>query len=320
MPQIVPTYACPVCENVRPQRGAVGRHLLTHTIQELEPHIANKQEIISTGAHPEIRVENTIYKLCITEGIGFEKGKNIDTKHECEHDYCTLFDEPEPEPVEEPVPELVVEPEPVVEQAPEPTVKKTRRRKAKVVEPVPEELNVITCMLEDDEITQKKCSCHIEISQLKQQLARQMSELVNAVRELREHIINPTVEANPKTKRNTKKDQNAILEPVPEPVLEEPKKKRAEPKASKKEQELGMWCTRCESCKMVAQFTKDLRPCGSCAKLSHYNEDLNSCYHWDCEICKKAVCLQCVKAAGANKLHPLCSSDCAKKFKAKRGI
>ena len=301
MPQIVPTYACPVCENVRPQRGAVGKHLLTHTIQELEPYIVNKHEIISTGAHPEIRVEDTIYKLCINEHIGFEKGKNIDTKHTCTHNYNN-----------------VVEPD-------VPKTKKESKRKVKVTavteEPATEELQIITCDIGEDEVVHEKCSCHIEINQLKKQFTSQMSELLNAIHELREQIINPdsqqTIEAKPK-KRNTKKEQNAILEPIPEPVLE-PKKKAA-PKASKKEQELGMWCTRCESCKMTAQFTKDLRACGSCAKLCHFHDDLNSCYHWDCEICKKQVCLQCVKAVGGNKLHPLCSSDCAKKFKAKRGI
>ena len=310
MPQIVPTHACPVCENVRPQRGAVGKHLLTHTIQELEPHITNKQEIINCGAHPEIRVENTIYKLCITERIGFEKGKNIDTKHTCSHKYNSVFGEVE---------EVAVEV--AVEVAAEP--KKTRQRKAKITEPVvaepaEEELQIITCDIGEDEVVHEKCNCHIEINLLKKQFARQMSELLNAIHELREQIINPesTLEKKSRKKKPvTKEEQNAILEPIPEPE----QKKKAAPKASKKEQELGMWCTRCESCKTVAQFTKDLRACGSCAKLCHFHDDLNSCYHWDCEICKKQVCLQCVKAVGGNKLHPLCSSECAKKFKAKRG-
>ena len=325
MPQIVPTYACPVCENVRPQRGAVGKHLLTHTIQELEPHIANKQEIINCGAHPEIRVENTIYKLCITEGIGFEKGKNIDTKHTCIHKYNDVFGEVAVEEavVEEPVVEEPVVEEPVVEEPVVAAPKKTRQRKAKVAEPVvaepaAEELQIITCDIGEDEVVHEKCNCHIEINQLKKQFVRQMSELLNAIHELREQIINPEPPQEKKSRKKkpvTKEEQNAILEPIPEP---EPKKKAA-PKASKKEQELGMWCTRCESCKMVAQFTKDLRACGSCAKLCHFHDDLNSCYHWDCEICKKQVCLQCVKAVGGNKLHPLCSSECAKKFKAKRG-
>jgi hypothetical protein len=90
------------------------------------------------------------------------------------------------------------------------------------------------------------------------------------------------------------------------------------PKASKKETEKGMWCTRCESCSTTAQFTTDLKPCGACKKLCHFNDDLNSCYHWDCEVCDKKICKECNKLHGGNKMHPLCSQECAKKYKAKR--
>ena len=98
-----------------------------------------------------------------------------------------------------------------------------------------------------------------------------------------------------------------------------PKAARKTVKASKKEQEKGMWTTKCESCKTLAQFTTDLKPCGSCKKLCHFNCDLNSCYHWDCEICDKKVCYQCVKSNGGNKMHPLCSTECHKKYKERRG-
>lgn len=273
MPQIVPTYACPVCENVRPQRGAVGKHLLTHTIQELEPHIANREAIVNDGAHPEIHVEDTIYKLCITERIGFEKGKSLDSKHVCAHTYTHLL-------VQAPVEEQ--------KQAPE--------------EEDEEVLQIITCELGEFESKHEKCGCHIEINLLKRQIDTQMSEL-NALREWRDTII----DSAPK---------NVIVEQTkPKPEKE---KKNPIIKASKKEKELGMWCTQCASCKCAAQFATDLRPCGSCKKLCHFNDDLHSCYHWDCEICKKQVCLQCVRAVGATKLHPLCSEECSKKYKSKR--
>jgi len=89
-------------------------------------------------------------------------------------------------------------------------------------------------------------------------------------------------------------------------------------KASKKEAEKGMWCTRCESCNTTAQFTTDLKACATCKKLCHFNDDLNSCYHWDCEVCAKQICKECNKSNGGNKMHPLCSQDCAKKYKARR--
>ena len=89
-------------------------------------------------------------------------------------------------------------------------------------------------------------------------------------------------------------------------------------KASKKEMEKGMWCSLCTSCNIIAQYTTDLRACATCKKLTHFNDDLNGCYHWDCEICDKKICKECNKANGGNKMHPLCSEVCAKKYRAKR--
>jgi hypothetical protein len=112
--------------------------------------------------------------------------------------------------------------------------------------------------------------------------------------------------------------------PVPKKRVQisEPKQAKAKPtiKASKKEKEKGMWCETCESCKQTAQFATDLRPCGRCAKKCHYNDDLVGCYHFDCEICDTKICLPCVKAAGAqsNKMHPMCSPECYKKYMASR--
>ena len=79
-----------------------------------------------------------------------------------------------------------------------------------------------------------------------------------------------------------------------------------------------MWCTLCESCNTTAQFTTDLKACATCKKLCHFNDDLNSCYHWDCEVCAKRICKECNKSSGGNKMHPLCSPECAKKYKTQR--
>jgi len=85
----------------------------------------------------------------------------------------------------------------------------------------------------------------------------------------------------------------------------------SKPMPSKKELEKGMWCTKCESCKFTAQYTKDLRPCGACNKLCHFNDDMGNCYLWDCVGCAKAVCKECNKTAGGNRLNPYCSKACA---------
>jgi hypothetical protein len=154
-----------------------------------------------------------------------------------------------------------------------------------------------------EEAAEENCECHVEISRLKQQIKTLMSELTE-LRTWRNNVVNTAPEP---------KAENIVAEPP-----KEKKKRVVEIKASKKEKEKGMWCTQCESCKTIAQFTADLRPCGACKKMCHFNDDLHSCYHWDCSICKTAVCLQCCRNAGGNKLHPLCSAVCAKKYKETR--
>ena len=109
-----------------------------------------------------------------------------------------------------------------------------------------------------------------------------------------------------------------VTQPAEPAVVPPPVQPRKVVKASKKEIAKGMWCTRCESCETLAQFATDLKACARCQKLCHYNDDLNSCYHWDCEICAKRICKECNKSNGGNKMHPLCSPECAKKYKDKR--
>jgi hypothetical protein len=90
-------------------------------------------------------------------------------------------------------------------------------------------------------------------------------------------------------------------------------KKAATVKASKKEIEKGLWCTKCESCHNTAQFATDLKPCQVCNKLCHKDSDLYGCYHWDCAVCDKKICKECNKAAGGNKLFSFCSISCKKR-------
>jgi hypothetical protein len=107
---------------------------------------------------------------------------------------------------------------------------------------------------------------------------------------------------------------------APAPVLKTAKPKADKPKiqASKKEIEKGMWCVECTACKTTAQFATDLRACCNCKKLTHFNDDLTNCYHWDCAVCDKKSCYGCVKAAGGNKIKPLCSPACAAIYKSLR--
>jgi hypothetical protein len=87
-------------------------------------------------------------------------------------------------------------------------------------------------------------------------------------------------------------------------------------KASKKEKEKGMYCTKCEVCDITARNDRELKPCGKCNKMCHFNSDFYSCYHWDCAYCNTQICMDCNKAAGGNKLFAFCSKDCYKKHNA----
>lgn len=55
---------------------------------------------------------------------------------------------------------------------------------------------------------------------------------------------------------------------------------------------------------------KDYFTCKSCNELRHSTNDLSHCYRWECERCNASVCMSCIKKAGGNKLHPLCSAKC----------
>jgi hypothetical protein len=244
----------------------------------------------------------------------------------------------------------VVPDSPVVvahDQTEEPVVVTQPQVDTQVVAPVqnavPLVQNAVALLLECS--NQTKCECHLEITRLKEKILEQDREL-ELFRQWRHLIISsaPQHEQPPAHEQQPPAQEQQPEQPQPEPTAAVPEpqptappppppKKRVqitEPKqvktkaptikASKKEKEKGMWCETCESCKQTAQFATDLRPCGRCSKKSHYNDDLVGCYHFDCEVCDTKICLPCVKAAGvqSNKMHPMCSPECYKKYMGSR--
>jgi hypothetical protein len=135
------------------------------------------------------------------------------------------------------------------------------------------------------------------------------------------------LESRPKVKLESKPKVKPESEPKVKPESEpkvkpesKPRAKAAKPKiqASKKEIEKGMWCTTCDACNTVAQFTTDLKSCCNCKKMTHFNDDLTGCYHWQCVVCSQNSCYSCVKSAGGNKLRPFCSTKCALIYRSRK--
>ena len=289
-----PCYACPICSKTY-QRGSLGNHLIKHSPKELSKYISNSHDVLEKGVHPEVRVkrdlnEFTSYVLCPASGKGFEKDKNLDKKHNCTHTYTQFLD-----------------------------------KSFVVKKPEGEPRLVITFNLDEHETTlilPSQGACHEETAKLKHELAQQHAEL-EALRKWRDTVLSTAPFKNSIEEPIEKPIEKPVEKPIEKPV-EKPVKKVVAPvekkvKASKKEKELGMWCTTCDSCKCIAQFATDLRACEICKKTTHINDDLHSCYQWECETCSKKVCLQCVKASGGNKLHPFCTSKCYEKYKQSRG-
>jgi hypothetical protein len=288
--------------------------MLGHTQAELIPHIQNREKVNSEGEHPEFLCSGHVYVLCPTDNVGFEKGLALHKRHEkCQHMYTEWLIEPAPAIDIQ----LVIAPEVLVKRSTrKATESKKGTRKVKIVEiPAPE--NTITCDLGESTKPEKTCDCHLEICRLNEQVQTLMAEL-NTLQTWRDTVVaTAPIATAPSTAPST---AVAVGPPKTVAKLEPARASSAKTKAkpSKKEKELGMWCLRCESCKEIAEYTTDLRACTACKKLCHFNDDFHSCYHWDCEVCKKAVCLQCNRAAGGSKLHPICSQECAKKYKATR--
>jgi len=218
------------------------------------------------------------------------------------------------------------------------------------IEEEEEPINAIDMVLPEDDTSQHKtCNCHLEITKLQEynrQLLTEVTQLkqwkvaiVSAAKELAESadamaLLSAKVHAftvpalvvqdQEKEQSEQEKEQEQVVPPVKIqlPVKVPPKttikrNSRGHIHASKKEIEKGMWCTTCAACKTVAQFSTDLRACCNCNKLSHFNDDLTNCYHWDCTECSKKSCLDCVKKAGGNKIKPFCSPSCKSVYNSK---
>ena len=81
-----PSYKCPVCPKEK-QRGHIGEHVITHSLEELKPYISNIKDVIQTGVHPEVMCSGHSYVLCINTKQGFEKGFIKHRRHVCTHNY-----------------------------------------------------------------------------------------------------------------------------------------------------------------------------------------------------------------------------------------
>lgn len=222
------------------------------------------------------------------------------------------------------------------------------------IEEEEEPINAIDMVLPEDDITQHKtCNCHLEITKLHghnkqilaelEQLKQWKISMISAASELAESADSMTKiavkvhaftvpalitqeqnlpaqeqeqEQNLEQKQEVKVQHSIVPVKVP-PKSTIKRNSRGHIHASKKEIEKGMWCTTCAACKTVAQFSTDLRACCNCNKLSHFNDDLTNCYHWDCTECSKKSCLDCVKKAGGNKIKPFCSPSCKSIYNSK---
>jgi hypothetical protein len=269
-----PNYDCPVCKKGF-QRGYLAKHIRTHSQYELVAVVTNKDDVRTKSAHPHFDCSGHTYIICpYTKDAGFELGTRLHKDHVCNFTYSDWLISPVPEII--PVKNTIITPEDESEG-----------------------IKIHMILPEDEIITDKQCDCHIEIAQLNDELEKLTAWknlILSSLPKASEPKATEPKEAEPKT---------------------EPKNKRKASKkptiiASKKEIEKGMWCSSCAACGTTAQFTTDLRPCSSCKRLTHYNDDLTNCYHWDCIVCDKKTCYTCVKQAGGNKMKPLCSVACTK--------
>lgn len=287
MPTNTEIVKCPVCDTAK-QVGLVTSHIVKAHIHNMKfddvllEKITNRGDIGKLHYHPDIEIDGRVFTLCPMwekDARGFRHESKNKNSLQGKHEGCTLC----------------------YSEWMEPDVKSDEQP----------ELPTAT----DDKIVlipQRNDSN--ELIKLREENAK-MKRLLEQFKTWMKLV--PHVENLPDSPKAV--IVNAEAPKVKANVLAKPQQVRKTVKASKKEQEKGMWTTKCESCKTLAQFATDLKPCSSCKKLCHFNCDLNSCYHWDCEICNKKICYSCVKSHGGNKMHPLCSVECHKKYREQRG-
>ena len=309
-----PNYDCPVCKKGF-QRGYLARHICTHEQKDLIQCVINKDSVDDEHWHPGFDCSGHIYYICPSSRDGYEKDTLLHKRHSCNQSFKDWLNTEQALSVTvklatvKPVTKKPVTANPV--------------KKNIIVEESEEPINAIDMTLPEDEPKQTnhiQCTCHLEITALKNEL--------DQLRKWRDLVL-ANVPQEPKAPQESKPQPKAPEPKAPEPKApqepkpQEPKpvvKKSTKPKihASKKEIEKGMWCVDCAACKTTAQFATDLRPCCNCKKLTHFNDDLTGCYHWECAVCSKNSCYGCVKAAGGSKIKPLCSPACQAIYKSQR--
>ena len=312
-----PSYKCPVCQKEK-QRGLIGDHVVTHSLDELRPHIVNLKEVEKKGMHPEILCSGHTYIICYNKKQGFEKGKPKHMKH-----VCAIVKPSNIEAKEKEKEKDIDMSSMTMNQVLDICRKKNVRgysHKSKE--------EIIELIIQHDKIQLAgPCNCHNEITRLKEELIKKTNQLnlfktwllSSPLREEKQEetmLIN-IVYSDTNRIENTEEaisDSQPNLTKNDKPKLSVIKEHKPQvTKASKKEQEKGMYCTKCEVCGTLARNNRELKACGSCNKLCHFNSDFFSCYHWECAYCNLPVCMNCNKAAGGNKLFAFCSKDCYKK-------
>lgn len=322
-----PSYKCPVCQKER-QRGLLGEHLVQHTKEELTPFIINLDVCAKEANwHPQIICSGHTYILCKNNKVGFEEGFKLHKTHICTQDYSD-WTSVHKKPTKDKTNKLYNKTNKLYNKTMKEVIDICKEKK--ITGYSGKRKFEIIKMIEEYDACGAKCTCHIEITKLKAELEEfkkwkhtiltcmpgtkyEAEEIVVTMPETNtlNIITNPLpqqdVSHQDEAKTSPKTDTENADKEIPKTTIKRP----FVPKASKKEIEKGMWCTRCESCRYVAQYTKDLKPCGNCHKLCHFNDDMGNCYLWDCVVCNKAVCKECNKVAGGNRLNPYCSKACA---------
>lgn len=295
MPTNTEIVKCPVC-NIDKQVGLVAHHICRAHIHDgrfdadLLTRITNT--VGSGNYHPEIAINGRTFTLCpgwVKEAKGFRHESKNKRSLQNQHEDCTLCYKG--------------------------WMPQTATQVAAPAEEQQEQTNQIVETSSDDVATLRA-----EIVRLKAALEQYTNWMKLAPQQQTQQQTQQQSQAQQSQAQQTQVPLQLVAPPQEQqPVAPRPiAAARRTVKASKKEMEKGMWCSLCSSCNIIAQYTTDLRACATCKKLTHFNDDLNGCYHWDCEICDKKICKECNKANGGNKMHPLCSEVCAKKYRAKR--
>lgn len=310
MPTNTEIVKCPVC-SIDKQVGLVAHHICRAHIHDgrFDADLLTKitNTVGSGNYHPELAINGRTFTLCpawVKEAKGFRHESKNKRSLQNQHEDCSLC-------YKGWMPQLttaITVVAPVQQQQSEESKEDEQSEQSEQSEEQDQshQTNPILETSSDDVAT-----LHAEIVRLEAVVEQYRNWIKLAPQQTQRHIhqTQPPLKLLPAPEKQQVKQ---IQPPPRQPVA------RRTVKASKKELEKGMWCSLCASCNIIAQYTTDLRACATCKKLTHFNDDLNGCYHWDCEICKSKICKECNKSNGGNKMHPLCSEVCAKKYRTKR--